>query len=147
VKDSLQHRETTEKEDPEQPTSDCAISNDQSCHRQAAALQLRPCSDLGERKVSANYPGNSRDHDRRAAKSTYPEQAQNKRPDGKRLSLTSRYHNTAVTGPPTVGAVTAGTLGVVAPVGWGDALPGGPLLLTPGTVESGAQLAAPSYHT
>jgi hypothetical protein len=53
-----------------------------------------------------------------------------------------------VTEPPAVEAATAGTLGIVAPVGGGpgaDVPPDG-LLLTPGTVESGAQPAAPSYH-
>ena len=62
------------------------------------------------------------------------------RPDGRGGSAT---------GPPAVGAVTAGTPGVVASACGGPGgdvvLPAG-LLLTPGTVESGAQPAAPSYH-
>jgi hypothetical protein len=53
-----------------------------------------------------------------------------------------------VTGPPAGGGVTTGTLGVVASGEGGLAavLPGEALLLTPGTVESGAQPAAPSYQ-
>ncbi|HEX7516051.1 MAG TPA: hypothetical protein VF345_02060 [Chthoniobacterales bacterium] len=50
------------------------------------------------------------------------------------------------TGPPTVGAMIAGTVGVVTPVAGGVVLAGVPLLLTPGTAESGAQPAAPSYY-
>ena len=55
----------------------------------------------------------------------------------------------AVTGPPAAGVVTAGTLEGVG-LTWGgtedDELVAEALLLTPGTVESGAQPAAPSYQ-
>jgi len=51
----------------------------------------------------------------------------------------------AATGPPAAGAITTGTLEVVGVAGCGGVLSAG-LLSTPGTVESGAHPAAPSYQ-
>ena len=85
LQDRLHDGETAEEENPNQPADNGEVSNDQPCHRQTVPLQLWPGLDPGEGNVSANYSGDSREHDRGAAKPKHPEQAENKRQDGERL--------------------------------------------------------------
>src|SRR2546423_129393 len=72
---------------------------------------------------------------------------QQKRPS--KLRTSDQIASGSVGGPgtevPTVGDAITGTPGPVAPASW-DCVLVGPPGVTPGTVDSGAQPAAPSYH-